>query len=158
MILAVVFLLVLPFALVLLFGAPYLPTRKEQAELALDLLALKKGDVFVDLGCGDGVMLLHAARRGLICYGYELNPFVWLAAWLRCVGKKNVHVHLKNYWKVPLPQHTKGVYAFLLEKYMPKLALKMLQEGKNAKLVSYAFTIPGKKPVKSQKALNLYQF
>ena len=42
-------MLVLPFGYVLIFGAPYLPTRKKQANQALDLLKLQKGDVFVDL-------------------------------------------------------------------------------------------------------------
>ena len=72
--------IVVPFAFVLLYGAPYLPTRKAQANRALDLLKLKEGDIFVDLGSGDGAVLIEAAKRGLVCYGYELNPLVWLVS------------------------------------------------------------------------------
>jgi len=38
----VALIVILPFGSVLLFGAPYLPTRKKQANQALDLLDLKK--------------------------------------------------------------------------------------------------------------------
>lgn len=158
MIFLILFVLVIPFAFVLLFGAPYLPTRKKQAEQALDLLNLKAGELFVDLGCGDGVMLVHAARHGLIAYGYELNPFVWLVAWLRCLRYKNVHVYLKNYWQIPLPKDTKGVYVFLLDRYMAQLDEKLVRELNGAKVVSYTFRIPGKKPLLAKNALHLYKY
>lgn len=158
MILLILALILLPFAAVLLFGAPYLPTRKKQAEEALDLLGLKKGEVFVDLGCGDGIMLVHAAKRGLVAYGYELNPLVWFVAWLRCLRYKNAHVHLKNYWKVELPKETRGAYVFLLDSFMERLDKKLKQEVRGVKLVSYTFKIPGKKPVATKNALNLYKY
>lgn len=158
MIFLIVLLAVLPFAAVLLFGAPYLPTRKRQAQEALDLLGLKKGEVFVDLGCGDGVMLVHAAKRGLVAHGYELNPLVWLVAWLRCFRYKNAHVHLKNYWNVDLPKETKGIYVFLLDPFMERLDKKLGQEAEGVKLVSYTFKIPGKKSIATKNALNLYKY
>ena len=49
MIWVVLAIFVLPFGFVLLYGAPYLPTRRAQAKQALDMLDLKEGDVFVDL-------------------------------------------------------------------------------------------------------------
>jgi hypothetical protein len=61
----IMLLIVLPFGFVLLYGAPYLPTRKRPANMALDMLKLKKGDVFVDPGCGDGAVIIEAAKRGL---------------------------------------------------------------------------------------------
>ncbi|MEX1059039.1 MAG: hypothetical protein WEC17_01255, partial [Candidatus Saccharimonadales bacterium] len=76
-------LMVLAYAFVLPFGAPFLPTLKKQNSEALDLLDLKAGQVFVDLGCGDGRLLAIAASRGLNAVGYELNPFLAFYAWLR---------------------------------------------------------------------------
>lgn len=154
------FLLFLPFAIVLLAGAPYLPTRKKQAESALDMLSLKKGEVFVDLGCGDGVMLVHGAKRGLVCYGYELNPLIFMIAWLRTRPyRKNVHVRMRNYWHVPLPPATKGVYVFLLDQFMEKLDAKMKKEAvKGTKLLSYTFKIQGKKAVKEVGPMTLYRY
>ena len=124
--------LILPFGFVLLFGAPYLPTRKAQAKEALDMLDLQEGEIFVDLGSGDGAVLIEAASRGLICYGYELNPFVWLIskARTRKFGKQ-VKIYCKNFWNVPLPKNTRGVFVFLLDKYMLKLDKKLTKELEN---------------------------
>ncbi len=160
MIWGVLCLLVLPFAFVLLYGAPYLPTRREQAEQALDMLGLTEGGVFVDLGCGDGALLIAAARRGLRCYGYELNPFVWaVAVWRTRKFRDLVTVRCKNFWKITLPPETKGVFVFLLDKYMPKLDTKLSKElKKGSQLVSYTFQIPSKKPKAVQGALYLYKY
>lgn len=151
---------ILPFGFVLIYGAPYLPTRKRPAKTALDMLNLKKGDVFVDAGCGDGVVILEAARRGMICYGYELNPIVFLVAkWRTRKYKNSVHIYLRNFWNVKLPKNTKGVFVFLLDKYMTRFDQKLAKElPKGARLVSYTFQIPGKTNKKEQKALYLYQY
>jgi SAM-dependent methyltransferase len=159
MILIILLLLVLPFSLVLLYGAPYLPTRRREADLALDMLHLKKGEVFVDLGCGDGAVLLVAAKRGMVCYGYELNPLVWAIAMIRTRKfRSTVKVYCRNFWREPLPSATKGVFVFLLDKYMERLDEKLTQEMPNGVLLSYAFQIPGKKPVRTQGACFLYKY
>lgn len=159
MILLLVCLLVLPFGFVLLYGAPYLPTRQKQAKEALDLLNLKEGDIFVDLGSGDGAVLIEAARRGLICYGYELNPIVWLVSKIRTLKFGNqIHIYCRNFWKEPLPKNTKGVFVFLLDKYMPRLDAKLSSELKEGMVVSYTFAVPGKDPVKNDRALYLYKY
>lgn len=154
------FLLVLPFGYVLLFGAPYLPTRRKQAQQALDMLDLKKGEVFVDLGSGDGAVLIEAAKRGLICYGYELNPLVWSISWLRTLRyRKLVTVRCGNFWSKPLPKEAKGVFVFLLDKYMPRLNAKLAKElPRGGALVSYTFQIPGRKAVRQKNALFLYEY
>ena len=143
----------------LLYGAPYLPTRQKQAKEALDLLNLKEGDIFVDLGSGDGAVLIEAARRGLICYGYELNPIVWLVSKIRTLKFGNqIHIYCRNFWKEPLPKNTKGVFVFLLDKYMPRLDAKLSSELKEGMVVSYTFAVPGKDPVKNDRALYLYKY
>lgn len=153
-------LIVLPFGFVLLFGAPYLPTRKAQANLALDMLGLKEGDIFVDLGSGDGAVLIEAAKRGYKCYGYELNPLVWCVSKLRTLRYgSQVTVYCRNFWREPLPKETKGVFVFLLEKYMSKLDQKLTAElKKNTFIVSYTFEIPNRKTYKYKNALFLYRY
>ena len=152
--------IILPFGIVLLFGAPYLPTRRLKAKQALDLLNLRRGEILVDLGSGDGAVLIEGAKRGLICYGYELNPFVWLVSWVRTIRyRKNITVKLGNFWNKKLPLNTKAVFVFLLDPYMQKLDKKLQSELKPGGLViSYTFKIPQKKPIKEVDALYLYQY
>lgn len=154
------FLFVLPFSLVLLFGAPYLPTRKKTAELALDMLTLKPGQKLVDLGSGDGAVLIAAAQRGIYATGYELNPLVFAVSYLRCLPyRKYITVRMADFWKQPIPKNTNAVFVFLLDKYMEKLDQKLATElDSGSRVVSYTFKIPGKKIAAEKQALHLYQY
>lgn len=148
----------LAYGLVLPFGAPYLPTLSRQRSEALDMLALKPGQRFVDLGCGDGRLLVAAAQRGLKATGYEMNPFLFLYAWLRTRRYgRNVKVKLRNFWSADLSQ-TDGVFVFLLDRFMTRLDQMLSKNSKDhqIKLVSHAFKIPGKRPVRRKGALLLY--
>ncbi len=153
------FIIILAFGHVLLFGAPYLPTLKKQMEMALDLLDLKPGQTVLELGCGDGRVLIAAAKRGLNAIGYELNPLLALIAWLRAWRwRGQVRVVWGNYWTANW-QPANGIFVFLLGKYMKKLDKKIVQYNhKPVKLVSFAFKIPGKPIAKKQQGLYLYRY
>jgi hypothetical protein len=155
---ALALILILAYAFVLPFGAPYLPTLKKQGSDALDLLDLKPGQTFVDLGSGDGRLLSLAAERGLNAIGYELNPFLATYSWLatRRHGRR-VRVRLGSFWRADLSQ-TDGVFVFLIGHHMKRLDSFMSQFAKNRqiKLVSNSFKIPGKKPISKKGPLFLY--
>ena len=54
---------------------PYVPTPQPVVDKMLDLAKVKKGDVLYDLGCGDGRIVITAAReRGARGVGIDLNP------------------------------------------------------------------------------------
>ena len=147
------------FGFVLLFGAPYLPTLSKQVEAGLDLLDLKPGQVLLELGCGDGKVLLAAAARGWTVVGYELNPLLAGLAWLRTrrYGKR-VQVICGNFWTTAWPV-ADGIFVFLLDKYMIKLDSRIAElDHRPIKLVSFAFQIPTKKVIKSQQGLYLYEY
>jgi 16S rRNA A1518/A1519 N6-dimethyltransferase RsmA/KsgA/DIM1 with predicted DNA glycosylase/AP lyase activity len=76
-------ILIICFGGVLFFGAPYLPTLRQQVKAALELADLKPGDTLLELGCGDGKVVLAAAKQGINVIGYELNPILALVAWSR---------------------------------------------------------------------------
>src|SRR5437870_1372345 len=113
---------ILAFQFVVLFlGAPYVPTLHKQRETALDLLNLKPGQTLIDLGCGDGAMLITAAKRGINTVGYEINPLLVLIAWLRTrrYGNK-VKIVQGNFWQKDWPQ-ADAVFVFLTNRYMDRL-------------------------------------
>jgi SAM-dependent methyltransferase len=147
------------FTGVLLVGAPYLPTLTPQVKTALELVDLKPGDCLLELGCGDGKVLIAAARAGIKSVGYELNPVMALVAWLRTWRhRKLVTVIWGNFWSAPWPP-ADGVFVFLLPKFMPKLNKKILQYShKPVKLVSFAFAVPGKTPVRQKDGVQLYVY
>jgi len=54
---------------------PFVPTPYEVIEDMLRFAELKKGDVLYDLGCGDGRIVIEAARRaGIRAVGIDIDP------------------------------------------------------------------------------------
>jgi hypothetical protein len=61
--------------------APYVPTTREDVERMLELAGVGPGDYLIDLGSGDGRIVITAAQRGAMGHGVELDrELVALAA------------------------------------------------------------------------------
>lgn len=152
-------LLVICFSGVILFGAPYVPTLSKSRKAAFELLDLKKGQTILEPGCGDGRILVEAAKRGLNAVGIELNPLLYLTSLVLTFRyRKQVKVIWGNFWTRDWPE-TDGVFVFLLDKYMDKFDNKIKSSQKTpTKIASFAFKIPGKKPVKEKNGVFLYEY
>jgi hypothetical protein len=143
----------------LLFGAPYVPVSPERLQAMMVLSRLKAGESLVDLGSGDGCILIEAARRGASAAGWEINPYLcawtWLAArW--CGVARRVTVHCSSYW-----DDTYGfadvVALYLLPSQMARLEKKLLKElHPGARVVSAGFTFPHWLPTEERDGVRLY--
>ena len=147
------------FGFVVFFGAPYLPTLTPQVAAALSLADLQKGEHLIELGCGDGKVLIAAAAAGYRVTGYELNPVLVVVSYVRTWRyRKQVIVRWANFWRVRLPE-ADAIFVFLLPKYMGKLDKKIIQEfSKPVKLVSFAFKVPNRDVAKEQDGVLLYRY
>lgn len=148
------------FGFVLLRGAPYLPTLDTQVRAALDLVDLEPGDTLLELGCGDGKVMIAAAQRGLKVTGYELNPILALVAWVRMRPYKDAHVVWGDFWSKPWPK-ADGIFVFLLDTFMERLDKKIIEskpKRHNVKLVSFAFQVPGRLPKAERQGVYLYEY
>jgi len=147
------------FNFVIAFGAPFLPTLKKQVKPAMKLLDLKPGSTLLELGSGDGRVLLAAAQQGINAVGYELNPLLVIYSRLKTFKyRKHVKIYWGNYWRETWPP-TDGIFVFLLQPYMEKLNKKIMQTYKDpVKLVSFAFAIPDRKIDKKNNGLYLYKY
>lgn len=146
---------------VLFFGAPYVPTLKKQRQAAFELLSLKPGQTLLDLGCGDGVMLKAAAKRGLNAIGYEINPLLALIAWLRTRRyRSQVRIVCGSFWRRANLAGVDGVFVFLTDPYMKKLDnfIKNRRGKEPLKLASYGFPVPDRKPTAQKEAIFLYKY
>ena len=138
-------------------GAPWVPARKIDIQPLLRDAKLHKGDLFIELGCGDGRLLAAAADHGAKAIGYELNPILWCIAYLRNVGRRQVSVRLGNFWSVDLSQ-ADVVMAFLVPRTTPRLAKKAKELKKGARLVSYIFPLPNRTPTRRGKSWLVYTY
>lgn len=140
--------------------APYVPSKNEKAALMLNLAEIKAGETVIDLGSGNGILLMEAARKGARAVGVEINPFlVWWSRWrARRAGLKDkmriVCADLNN--------HSLGeadvVFLYLWQKTNDKLRPKLERELKpGARVVSNTFPIPGWSPIKEEGQVYLYR-
>lgn len=53
---------------------PYVPTPQEVVDRMLKLARVGKNDVLFDLGCGDGRIVVTAAKMGARCTGIDIDP------------------------------------------------------------------------------------
>ncbi|MEM2367740.1 MAG: hypothetical protein QXQ50_05845 [Candidatus Bathyarchaeia archaeon] len=58
---------------------PYLPSPASVIDAALNMVEVKPDEVFADLGCGDGSVLIKAAKKfEVYCVGFESTQH-WLS-------------------------------------------------------------------------------
>jgi 16S rRNA A1518/A1519 N6-dimethyltransferase RsmA/KsgA/DIM1 with predicted DNA glycosylase/AP lyase activity len=155
-----IILIILALAVMgIIFGAPYLPTLSKQVQIALDLVDLKKGQTILELGCGDGKILIACAKRQIKSVGYELNPILALICYIRTIRyREYVTIVWGNYWTKTWPK-ADAVFVFLIDRYMSKLDQYLIDyKYKPLKLVSFAFKIPSKKIAKEKESVYLYLY
>lgn len=160
---AVATILMVCFGLIVFRGAPYVPTLPAQLRTAFRLYPLQASDLVVDLGAGDGAVLAAAAQAGARAVGYELNPLLVAAAWLRLrrYGGR-ASIRLADMWRLPaLPSGTTLVYVFVVGRDVPRLdtCLKawVVAAGQPIHVISYGFELP-RPALKTESAMHLYRF
>ena len=147
--------LLIPTAYAAKIGAPYAPTRLPVVRKAFQLIGLNKNDFLVDLGAGDGSILLEASKHSARALGYELSPIMWFIIWLRLnifplltkegsARRGRGVVKLANFYSQQLPPKTTVVFAFLMPNIMPRVLefLKKQNLPQAKYFLAYAFPLP----------------
>ncbi|BAN90414.1 SAM-dependent methyltransferase [Aeropyrum camini SY1 = JCM 12091] len=141
---------------------PYVPTRPELIPRILELLELREDDVFYDLGCGDGRVVIEAVKKTRVKKAVCVETREDLLKEARMKAEEEgvadrIEFVNNDFFKTPLKDAT-AVYMYLLtsvnESLKPKLA-RELREG--ARIVTLDFPIPGWKPVKVETATTGWQ-
>ena len=125
-------------------GAAFVPTNQKDIEKLLEKLKIKPGQVFYDLGSGDGRVVKHAVKnyqaRGI---GVEINP--WLLLWSRLTSKKDGLTNIKfisqDFWKMNL-NNADYIYFYMSPRSAEKFGKKVQKECRRGTvLISKAFEI-----------------
>lgn len=149
------------FGMAALFGAPYVPSLKKEVRFAFDeLYPVHKGDVVVDLGSGDGVVLSEAVRRGASAYGYEINPFLVLLSKLRL--RDRATIRLADMWSVRIPKETTLVYIFSVSRDTKKLGQYLQKQAdtndRAFQVVTFGARLPEHTTLRELRGHCLYVF
>ncbi len=130
--------------------APWVPTKKNDLEKIFNLADLKPGEVFYELGSGDGRVVFFVQDKFKVkATGLETAIPLVLYCKLIAFFKRNKEVVFKHksMFKENLSQ-ADVVYTYLLPKTLEKrLKDKFKKELKpGARVVSYVFSIKGLEP------------
>lgn len=125
-----------------LYGVPWVPTRAARIRKALELAKLQPGEIFYDLGAGDGRVLLMAAKEfGAQAVGIEIGPVQWALGWLRILlsgSRPNARIRCGNFYRADLAE-AEVVFVYLTSAQTTRLAEKLGQELRpSARVVSIA--------------------
>jgi cyclopropane fatty-acyl-phospholipid synthase-like methyltransferase len=140
-------------------GAPYVATKRAMVEAMISLAELKPGQRMVDLGSGNGRILIAFGRAGIEAHGYEINPF--LVARSNYLVKKaglegRVFNHLGSFWRQNFSKFD-CVTIYGMNHIMKALEEKLQKELRSgAKVLSNAFEFPYWKEKEKIGGVRLY--
>ena len=159
MLILILLLVVLPFGIGAVLGAPYVPILRKQTQELFKIAELAPGQTLIDLGSGDGRLLRAAASRGVRCIGYEINPYLVLISRVVCWRYRNmVTIHTADIWHITLPP-ADIIYIFALDRYMSRLDQKFQSEiDRPTLVVSYIFEIPARKAIRATSNTHVYAY
>jgi len=145
--------LILFMILAMFMGAPAVFSKKKIVERMIELLNLKPGRRIVDLGSGDGRLVISAGKIGLKAIGIEINPYLVLLSYFLIFLNRQfdwARVRWGSYWNVNLSGFD-GVVVYGLPSMMKKLSVKLKKELKTGTpVVSNTFQIPDLKLIKTE--------
>jgi SAM-dependent methyltransferase len=127
----------------------FVPTPHEVVDKMLELAAVKKGDVVYDLGCGDGRIVIAAAKKfGAKGVGYDIDPtrIRESRANVKAAGVEDlVSIKQQDIFSLDL-SGADVITLFLLPRLNVKLIPQLEKLKPGSRIVSHAFDMQGVKP------------
>ncbi|MEM3789044.1 MAG: methyltransferase domain-containing protein [Candidatus Bathyarchaeia archaeon] len=132
---------------------PYLPSPLSVIEAALSMVEVKPYEVFADLGCGDGSVLIEAAKKfGVYCVGFEVNPTLVTLAHKKAeiAGVKHlIDIVCSDLFTIDFSRFN-VIYVYPFPPIIPRLSEKIVCEcRKGTRVLVHDYSLSGLKPTKS---------
>lgn len=124
---------------------PYVPSSQEKVEMMASIASVKPDEKSLDLGSGDGRVVIAMAKRGAEAYGYEISiNLVNLAREnIKIAGLEGkAFIEEKDYWQEDLSSFD-IVTIYGMTSVMERLEGKLQNELKpNSRVISNVFSFP----------------
>jgi tRNA G37 N-methylase Trm5 len=132
----------------------YVPTPRSLVEKMLEMAEVKKGDVVYDLGCGDGRIVVTAAKKyGVKAVGFDIDPQRVKEAWENVKSNKVEHlvtIKQQDIFTLDL-REASVVTLYLLPDLNVRLMPQLARLKPGSRIVSHDFDMKGAKPVQVHK-------
>lgn len=142
-------------------AAPYIPSSPEQVQAMLELARPQAGELWVDVGSGDGRILLAAARAGARVLGCELSPWRVLQSRARLAAEGfggRSSVRLGSLWSADL-READVISVYLMPYRMERFKAMLEKQAKpGARVVVNSFPVPGWPIVASVSEMGIYLY
>jgi len=124
----------------------FVPTPFEVVEKMLEMADVQKGDVLYDLGCGDGRIVITAARKyGCTCVGYDIDPERVIQSMENVKKYKvedRVRIEQRDVFELDL-SGADVITIYLLESLNVKLIPQLEKVKPGTRIVSHDFAMRG---------------
>lgn len=141
-------------------GAFYYPTTNKKVKTIFDNIEISPKDTVIDLGSGDGRLLIAAAKLGAKAIGYELNPILVHQSRLLIKNlklSKFIEIKAKNFWHADLSQAT-VICVYQFPKYVARLEKILKKSKRPITVISNDYPFPNQKPYLVKNKIYFYKF
>ncbi|MCL4785236.1 MAG: methyltransferase domain-containing protein [Verrucomicrobia bacterium] len=132
----------------------YVPTPQPVVEKMLEMAEVKKGDVVYDLGCGDGRIVVTAAKKyGVKAVGFDIDPQRVKEALENVRSNKVEHlvtIKQEDIFTLDL-REANVVTLYLLPDLNVRLMPQLAKLKPGSRIVSHDFDMRGAKPVQTHQ-------
>jgi predicted RNA methylase len=159
---AILFVLILSLIWTHPHGGPWIPSSRKAVRQMLDLAEIKPDELVYDLGCGDGRIIIAAAKKYQArAVGIEIDPtrWLWCQLLITILGLRGqVRIIFGDLFQQDLSE-ADVVVCYLLPETTKKLQDKLLKELQpDTRVVSNTFIFPGIREVGKSGKARLYLF
>lgn len=152
-------LILLSFSISVFFGAPYYPTARKKVGKMIDAAKLTANDKIIELGSGDGRVLIEIAKRGHEVVGIEINLLMVIISRIKIFFspyRNKIKVYWRNFWKFDATGYTVA-FCYLFPITMDKVYEKLQKEmNVGSRIVSNSFKV--NKASKSSEESNIFVY
>lgn len=132
----------------------YVPTPQSVVDKMLEMAEVKKGDVVYDLGCGDGRIVVTAARKyGVKAVGFDIDPQRVKEALNNVRSNKVEHlvtIRQEDIFTLDL-READVVTLYLLPELNVRLMPQLAKLKPGSRIVSHDFDMRGAKPAQQHQ-------
>lgn len=141
------------------YDVPFVPTSDNHTKIMIKLAHIRPGERAIDLGAGDGKLVMAMAKAGAYTTGVEIDEERAKAArtFINMNGMRDkASVIQGNFWEQNLEDYDL-IMLYGVPSIMERLQEKIINEAKNTvRIVSNHFEFPGWTAVKIKNDVYLY--
>ncbi len=143
----------------LLQGPPYVPTDDKTLQDFLTIIKKRKKKKIIDLGSGDGKIVIALAKAGYEVTGVEINPLLVYKS-RKLIQKyglqKKATIRWRNFWGANISEYD-TIIIYGIKHIMKKLGNKLNKNAKkNTLILTNFFVFPGWKEIGKKNKVRVY--